>query len=83
MSTIRCEWGMWEHEGSHAKTDFGGRLLAGWAMGGAVSGDGLEAVAPWFGLCIATSRSYYWRGEGSLGRSWASPKKEDRWCEAC
>ena len=74
MSTIRCEWGMWEHGGSHAKTDFGRRLLGGQVMVGAVSGDGLEAVAPCLGLCIATSRSYK-SSEGSLGRSWASPQK--------
>lgn len=74
MSRSRCEWGMWEHEGRHVKTDFGGRLLAGRAMGGAVSGDDCGCVGRkigWFGLCIATSRSY----KGSLGRSWASPQK--------
>jgi hypothetical protein len=58
MSTIRCEWGMWEHEGSHAKTDFGRRELDGWAMGWAVSGDGAGSVGhAWvfsraLGLCM-------------------------------
>lgn len=35
---------MGEHEGSHAKTDFGRRELDGWAMGWAVSGDGAGSV---------------------------------------